>query len=490
MHPTYVPFERARNQQALKQLVQPTHSGAVDEACLGYLRDFSPSLFAEIDWQCFRPDLHDPGLRQILGFIDDYLFIGTLVPNILTRDPSGLASAWPGADLERFEALFARWREGWLGPDRNDLLAECGALIESIRRPHWDIEEQRIVADVEAAFAHSPPGQFPVALETALLNARFRFLDLPWTRRRARSAMQAQIDAIGDASIVPSDVRRADGTAVAEALSRHAQIARDCGHDRWASLLADCSDRLRAPPGNSATPKHGEWSLSLSPCARCSMWFALRYLQSIDTSSADVNWSNRGIVYIPPDIGVAGCPFCGLVAPVDVPMMFYAPQRHQVVYLIPTKGQLSEDDAIAFWRVPIEAIRNRYRAGIDTSARAEFDQAGELVTHSIRDFLYAVQAGDTIPEDHVYNLIALADGSGLVWDGTKLFARVITPVELEWYRAHGNVEEYKAATPAAARQTIASTLPSVDSVDTLLHLLADTNDEIGKILAEATRHGT
>jgi hypothetical protein len=49
--------------------------------------------------------------------------------------------------------------------------------------------------------------------------------------------------------------------------------------------------------------------------------------------------------------------------------------------------------------------------------------------------------GETIAEDHVYNLAMLPDGSGLLFDGMKGFARGVTPSEIDWYRRSGRLEE-------------------------------------------------
>jgi hypothetical protein len=115
------------------------------------------------------------------------------------------------------------------------------------------------------------------------------------------------------------------------------------------------------------------------------------------------------------------------------------------------------------------------------------------VTHNIRDFLYAIQMGETIPEDHVYNLIELEDGSGLIWDGEKRFARVITPGELEFYKGAGHLQEFDGTSPSAAYDAISSTLPKWDRDDPdkdpveLIGRLADVNDVMDAIIAEGRR---
>jgi hypothetical protein len=175
--------------------------------------------------------------------------------------------------------------------------------------------------------------------------------------------------------------------------------------------------------------------------------------------------------------------------------MFYAEQRAQVIYLVPTNGCMAEDAAIEFWRGFIEGLRERFKRRIDAAAAARFDQAADLVTHTIREFLYAIQMGETITEDHVFNVIALSDGSALMWDGEKRFARVITPGEYAYYQQSGHIREMDGSSPAAAYDAIASSVSAADSrrpgdankIEELLGYLADVDDKIDAIFKERRR---
>jgi hypothetical protein len=496
----YRQFSRERNQEAIRRLLHPSDPQVMQTVSLEYMHDFHPSLFAEIDWQELRPDVSDPNLRQILGFIDDYLFFATTLSSISQRTPGGTKEALTEDDITSFRDLFTVWQQDWFGPNRVALLGQLDRFIETIRRPYWKSTEAAITADTECAISTALDRltdirRLPHIMEVILCNARFRYLDLPWTRRRAKAALRLQISELGDLSIMGAadSGSRCDPQTIQHQLMKQAAIADRVGCDGWAALLKGSAAALDLVKPAGLDRDEGEWSLAMTPCARCSMWFAFDTLSSIDTRCSFVNWSNRGLVFIPAGIGTAQCPFCGLAAPVDAPMMFYAEHRSQVVYLAPTKGLMPENEGVDFWRRVIEGIRDRYRRRLDAGTRARFETASELVTHNIRDFLYAVQMGETISEDHVFNLIELADGTGLVWDGEKRFARVITPGELEWHKCTGNLE-MSGTSPETAYKTISDSIPQSqrnqgngDPVEKLIGHLADRNDAIDAILAERRR---
>ena len=67
---------------------------------------------------------------------------------------------------------------------------------------------------------------------------------------------------------------------------------------------------------------------------------------------------------------------------------------------------------------------------LPTEQRAEFEHAVEVVAHGWREWLYAVQMGDVIPEDHVVLAVQAGSENGrLLVDITKLFMRELEPDE-------------------------------------------------------------
>ena len=147
---------------------------------------------------------------------------------------------------------------------------------------------------------------------------------------------------------------------------------------------------------------------------------------ALDSRSPFVNWRNTNLTYIPADLNRATCIFCGHSAPVESPALFYSPQRAQVVYSVPTAlHRIQEEAAPDFYRTLIEHLRGEYREHLTDEEAVRFDSASELLTYSLPEFLQAMQTGETLNEDHVCNLIAVPDGTGLLVDLSKGFAREV-----------------------------------------------------------------
>src|SRR5262249_19276927 len=142
-------------------------------------------------------------------------------------------------------------------------------------------------------------------------------------------------------------------------------------------------------------------------------------------------------IFIPADFNVAQCPFCGHETGIESPAMCYIPHRQQVVYCLPTGGVLSRAKAVDQLGPAIRAIRERYLKGLDVSQQREFEASSELITDSREQFLYALQMGETVYEDHVYNLITQEDGSGMIVDTTKGFFRELSVKEMQQRRHMG-----------------------------------------------------
>jgi hypothetical protein len=500
----YREFARSRSREMIEKMLYPSDPAVLDRMCAELVQDFSPSFFAEIDWQEFRPDADDDNLRQILGYIDDYVFLMTIAANIFARSPEGSDEWLSDEEVASFELLLREWHEEWTGAGRSELLGRLDDFIESIRRPYWGMAETKIRATAEKALDDALSKLTDIrrlgnVVEVILYNARYRYLDLPWTRRRAKAEMRLAATELEDSwSLIRAadDKTRNDPVAIGDALLARARIAERARHNEWAALLSTAAAALARIDPAALDKNEGEWSIGWVPCGRCSMWFAVESVTSMDTSCSYINWSDRGFVFIPAGIGTAECVFCGYAAPVEMPTMFYAEHRGQVVYLAPAKGivDVDVDKATEFWRLAIEGLRARYVAKLDEAARARFETAAELVTHDVKDFLYAIQMGETIPENHVFNLIKLQDGSALIVDGEKRFARVITPGELAWHEASGRVEEFDGTSPSAAFDAISRLLPNrgpltnaADQVEQLLTGMVDLNDTIDAVIAEARR---
>jgi hypothetical protein len=498
--PSYGEWSREANQELIGWALHPTSSDTLMEIGNGLLGNFQPSFFAELDWQTYRPDQSDDDTRQIMCMINDYLFFYSIIHNIALRHPESPADAFTEDDLRRFVALHEAYLAHWLGPQGPALLEELDRYVESVRQPYWaDLEAEilRYGRDRLATISTSPmvSARLTQVLDVLLANMIYLYLDLPWTRRKARAAIDRMLAVTAESPLLGSGKSySADDAHRFSALLRDwAGIARGEGLADWAELADDAAVCAGALDVDTLAKYEGQWATGRTPCARCSMWFAFDTITSMDTTCSYVNWAQRGVVFIPAGIGTAECLYCGFVAPLDSPKMFYAEQRDQVVYLVPTKDMLGEEEAAEFWRATIEDLRVRYVEHLDDAARERFENAAELLTWNVRSFLYAIQMGEDIAEDHVYTFVALADGYGLIYDGSKRFARVLTPGEVDWYRSTGALE---LAQPEMERD-VASALPGVDGppldvnstdfVQRVLHRLTDINDWIDAKAAQTRR---
>jgi hypothetical protein len=116
-----------------------------------------------------------------------------------------------------------------------------------------------------------------------------------------------------------------------------------------------------------------------------------------------------------------------------------------VVYCLPIEApRIEEEEALEFFRGAIEYLRQGYVKKIAPEEARRFDGAAELLTYSLPDFLYAIQMGETVPEDHVYNFIRMANGTGLLADMTKGFARHVTKSEVERLTESGQAQFLEA----------------------------------------------
>lgn len=486
-HAIYRPYPRHKNQALIQSLVHPTGKNAMFEACTVHRQDFSPSLYLELDWQRFRPDLADRDHQQILDFIHNLLFIIGF-PNNLTARDQGLG----GISLSRAEAttlapIYAAWQDTWMAPEGQRVLDAFDRFVAGLRTaPRREVEVQARVTTLqrldEALATLTDARSLAAVVDQVLSNALFAFLDIPWTRRPIRALLVHNSQPGGFISVVPASLRSAkEPRALSVHLRGHADKALAPGTEEWAALLRAAADRIDAVDPMRLRGDDGEWTASFGPCGRCAMWFASRTAAALDDQVSYAQRLGNNIVYLPQHLMVSRCPFCGFLAPNNVPALFFSEARGQVVYLAPTQGSMPADQAIAFWTPAIVDLQKRYLARRGGAASERFRAAPELVTHDVVGFFYAVQMGETIAEDHVFNLVGLADGSALIFDGEKRFARVVTPVEAQMLRSQYRTEPCPPvdAKPAAKP----GRLLTLEEVDGLLRDMAMANDDFSARLA-------
>lgn len=413
--------------------------------------NFHPGFFLELDWQELRLDRdysEGPGIYEI---IDDFAFAFTLPQNIFLRArPNDEQRAAFAAWVDSYKDLFEDWRSRWpdpvayrpLSPELSRQAALGMSTLGLPAQPAPGIDVEALVA--HALSSLSSKERIFSFVRMTLSNELLAYLDHPPSRQAAKRFLRHDRRDGGGLPVLHSMPRpeNADAAELEAFLRARAVTAESEGLTSWSFVVEKVADLIRNSNLDDLNDFDGNWSDSCLPCGHCSMWFAFEHITAIDTRCSFVNWRGTNLTYLPAGLNQADCFFCGHSSPVESPALFYSPQRRQVVYCLPIKmPRIEEEEALEFFRGSIEYIRNVYIKNISPEEARRFDGASELLTYSLPDFLYAIQMGETVPEDHVYNFIDMPNGTGLLVDLSKGFARHATKSEVEWLRESGRAQE-------------------------------------------------
>ena len=199
------------------------------------------------------------------------------------------------------------------------------------------------------------------------------------------------------------------------------------GGPRWSAGPPDWLRDQRRVDRHALGGLDGQRKLMVVPCRDCTMPGAALAATALDPSYEALHDEER--VIIPAGLNRFTCAFCGAEQTVNTPAVFYRPDRRQVIYCLPTADPQQPDEAIGRHRAAIERIRDRYLNTLTAEQAAAYQDAPELLTFNWEQFMYAVQTGNTIPEDHAYTGRVLDDGTVAILDPTKRFIRYLTPAE-------------------------------------------------------------
>jgi hypothetical protein len=418
---------------------------------------FHPAFFAELDWQELRLDRDYSDGPGIYEMIDDFAFAATLPQNLLMRArPDEEQRAAFAAWADSYQRFFEDWRKGWPDP------AAYGSLNPGLSRQAalgltaLGLRAQPppgAGAQARIARALSSPGSKERAfslVRMTLANELLACLDHPPSRQVAKRFLRDDRRAGGGLPVLHAMPRAEDaGAGELEAFLRsRAAAAESAGLTSWSSTARKAADLARDSSLDDLDDFDGNWTDSCLSCGRCSMWFGYQHILAIDSRCSFVNWRGTNLTYLPADLNQADCHFCGHSSPVESPALFYSPQRRQVVYCLPVRlPRVKEEEAVEFFRGAIDYIRNGYIKKISPEEARRFNGAAELLTYSLPDFLYAMQMGETVPEDHVYNFVPMPDGTGLLVDMSKGFARHASKSEVEWLTQSGRAHRIEDGGP-------------------------------------------
>ncbi len=400
-----------------------------------------PSLFAEVDWMemSVPPDQRANARRLADGMFMHHLPAIAAARRVEFDLPdedlrAEITEHWSFYDFLIKEArdvlgalgsdLDARIRRAFAGSARDDDAAAARAYSREAPR-------------VRQVFSHVQDRRWLVLLSNVEIdNAVAYALDHVSSRMDAKqfvregdgrfpSLQRGEVRNADDLSDVRRRLELLGGRALASRQFRLYGVCRAID-DVVADLRLTALDRFC-----------GERARGYGTCGTCSMYYASSAIVSFDPTCPQLLDEETGRIFLPLDFNVSTCPFCGAEQRAETASLFYSPDRHQVIYNVPTLGQLTDDQALAQYKPLIAQLRELYIARVSAEDAAAFQTASEEFTHSMADFLLAIQMGTTVREEHVYNVVRLANGSGLLVDPTKNVIIALTRAELARHWARG-----------------------------------------------------
>jgi hypothetical protein len=381
---------------------------------------FHPSFLAECDYRVrFMADEPWPEIAH--QAITVYLF--AIHQNAAARPPH------PHVDLDELVVVLNEYRARLAGsrPTVAEHLDVARHVQERVLRaaPSCDDRWTALTAEVLRDVAACGGGnKLKATVGAAVENATHLLLDAPATRLDALSFIIARRQEQQAALVAPAE--GADAlTAWLGDLRRAAGQAR---LNQFAELLTRMSTAVEHRPDSEDRVFDGDWNQLLAHCARCGMIFAAISPVVLDDSCPTIS-SGTGMIFFKRSLNRATCRFCGLESHLEGPGFLYWRARNLLVYRLPLTS-LGKDETMELCRPAIESMREGYMSRLPAEQRAEFEHAVEVVAHGWREWLYAVQMGDVIPEDHVVLAMQAGSENGrLLVDITKQFMRELEPDE-------------------------------------------------------------
>lgn len=412
--PLYPARPREKNVQLIRSVVMARSESEFDAGREAFAAALHPSLFSELDFmeETIPPQMLAIARRHVDGLFDESL------PALLR-----LRAAELDISDEALRADVHENREVYQAITSDDVLtAAVGA--ERVARLR-----SALAAPAPAAATPTPDAEalrdaltelqdassVPLVVQVAIQNAVLTHLDHLPSRARAkrwiREAWRGQLPHL-EVPDSPPDLQ----PSLSAQLETLAIEAAEQRLGRLESVVLAAQQHLATHDVTSLRGFDGELSASLGPCGNCSMRFATMALSVIDRSICS---DPEGDTIRLPLFNMAECPFCGHVARLSAPVMFYWPPRAQIVYCVPRMPGQDEESALREARPLFEHLRARYRARLSPEAATELDGATELVTHSVPQFLYTIQVGTTDMEWHSFLWVRLINGTWMAHDPTK-----------------------------------------------------------------------
>lgn len=430
----YPPRRRETNVELIRKLITASNQHDFELADTALAENLHPSLLAELDWmEMTHPEGHTPAIRNLV----DGFFLAHLPAILRLRKseldlPDDALRQLVGENRDFFDhlgraepgALAALGKD--LGPRVERIAAEAAEPAPPPRADPLRAERDRI----EHRFAAiEDPHWIPLAIDVEIQNALALALDSPLSRMRAKTFLR---DCGGRfPRVLDQEMKTAaELPRIVERIDELAKAAREAKLPRLVAACEAMAGTLRDRSAGSLDAFCGELAAGYGPCGRCSMMYASAAIVCFDPDCPSLIADDTGFIQLSLDFNVGHCPFCGNMNRADTPAVFYSPHRGQVIYNLPRQGRFSREEALARHRPVIETIRARYLERVDEATASAFGRAREDVTYGTIEFLQAIQMGTTSREEHVANLVGLANGTGLLVDRTKGAMIALTPDEM------------------------------------------------------------
>lgn len=415
---------RVQNVNLIRSIVTARSESAFNAGREAFAAALHPSLFSELDFmeETIPSKMLATARRHVDGLFDENFpaLLRLRAAELDVSDDALRADVHENQEvylaIMNDETLAAAVGEERVGRVRGALAAPASAVVT----PSPDAEA------LHDALKQLRDGRYvPLVVQVAIQNAVLAHLDHLPSRARAKAWIR---NAWG--GHLPRIETQASLTGLQGALAAQLEVLADQAvEQRFARVTAVVQAAQQFLATHDITSMHGfdgEWSAGIGPCGNCSMRFASMARSIIDPS---ICCDGEGDFISLPLFNFAECPFCGHVARLSIPAMFYWPQRAQIVYCVPPMLGQDNETALREARPLFEHLRKCYRDSLSREAAAEFDSAGELVTYSVPQFLFAIQMGTTEPEWHSFLWIRLCDGTWLAEDLTKRASIHVTAAE-------------------------------------------------------------
>jgi hypothetical protein len=429
--------DRDHNVALLKPLVFAPDENAFDLALSAVLGDYHPSVVSELQYIALRTNLENAGrISEVIHAVmvgatqgdlrrrRDQLCLTTAELSDLDQvlEPTRLAGQAMAPDTES-QARFARQAVGVLRKRCETSADERAAAL---------------IAECFGSLGDTPSGeQLLTQVRTALINVMYVMLDLPTILEPAGTLARTFLSRGGVLSPrLPEAPRdRAELLTFVESLRNSAAEVVDPTLKPWSRAAEALAEGLSAVQTDRLGDQVGQWATGTGACPVCAMWFAASGPVALDTT-CDYLQDRHGSdwVRIPEGLNRVTCPFCGTEMARETPAVFYLPTRGYVIYCLSELPGVPRDELQRLHAPTIARIREHYAATLSPQDAVDYWAAPELVAYGWEEFLFTVQMGETIAQDHIYGVSVYAAGSGAIHDLTKKFTRYLTAAEVQQRR--------------------------------------------------------